>query len=142
MSRNTAEAFKRSTFLLQFVALVLEILHGKRDQLRSRFSFAAHFKPFCMKCYLLVRGKVFLFKIPCCFPFGTLYVFGDINVVTLNTNTMLIVSAVLLPLNILLFFVSRSIFRRDQILTDGSKVAREKRGASKFKSDTFLTDFC
>jgi ABC-2 type transport system permease protein len=51
-------------------------------------------------------------------PFGALYVLGEINVVTLNANTMLIVSAVLLPLNILLFFVSRSIFRRDQILTE------------------------
>jgi ABC-2 type transport system permease protein len=51
-------------------------------------------------------------------PFGALYVLGEINVVSLNANTMLIVSAVLLPLNILLFFVSRSIFRRDQILTE------------------------
>ena len=51
-------------------------------------------------------------------PFGALYVLGEINVVTLNANTMLIVSAVLLPLNILLFFMSRSIFRRDQILTE------------------------
>ena len=51
-------------------------------------------------------------------PFGALYVLGEINVVTLNANTMLIVSAVLLTLNILLFFVSRSIFRREQILTE------------------------
>ena len=51
-------------------------------------------------------------------PFGALYVLGEINIVSLNANTMLIVSAILLPLNILLFFVSRSIFRREQILTE------------------------
>ena len=51
-------------------------------------------------------------------PFAALYVLGEINVVPLTANTMLIVSAVLLPVNILLFFVSRSTFRRDQILTE------------------------
>jgi ABC-2 type transport system permease protein len=51
-------------------------------------------------------------------PFGALYVLGEINVVPLTANTMLIVSAVLLPINVLLYFVSRSIFRRDQILTE------------------------
>ena len=51
-------------------------------------------------------------------PFAALYVLGEINVVPLTSNTMLIVSAVLLPVNILLFFVSKSTFRRDQILTE------------------------
>jgi ABC-2 type transport system permease protein len=51
-------------------------------------------------------------------PFGALYVLGEINVVQLTANTMLILSTVLLPLDILLFFASRSIFRRDQILTE------------------------
>lgn len=51
-------------------------------------------------------------------PFAALYVLGEINVVPLTANTMLIVSAVLLPVNILLFFVSRATFRRDQILTE------------------------
>jgi ABC-2 type transport system permease protein len=50
-------------------------------------------------------------------PFGALYVLGEINVVQLTATTMLIVSAVLLPINILLFLLSKSAFRRDEILT-------------------------
>jgi ABC-type Na+ efflux pump permease subunit len=50
-------------------------------------------------------------------PFAALYVSGEIHLVSLNTNTLLIVSAVLLFVDALLFFVSRSTFRREEILT-------------------------
>jgi ABC-2 type transport system permease protein len=51
-------------------------------------------------------------------PFAVLYVLGEINVVPLTADSLLIISAFLLPVDVLLFFVSRSTFRRDQILTE------------------------
>lgn len=50
-------------------------------------------------------------------PFAALYVLGEINLVPLTANDLLILSAVLLFVDILLFFVSRSTFRREEILT-------------------------
>lgn len=50
-------------------------------------------------------------------PFAALYVLGEINLVPLTANNLLILSAVLLFVDILLFFVSRSTFRREEILT-------------------------
>jgi len=50
-------------------------------------------------------------------PFLVLYVFGEIGVISLDAKTMLMVSAVLIFVDILLFFVSRSTFRREEILT-------------------------
>jgi ABC-2 type transport system permease protein len=50
-------------------------------------------------------------------PFMALYVLGEINVVQLTANNLLIISAVLLLVDVLLFFVSRSTFRREEILT-------------------------
>jgi ABC-2 type transport system permease protein len=50
-------------------------------------------------------------------PFAALYVMGEINVVPLTANNLLIISAVLLLVDVLLFFVSRSTFRREEILT-------------------------
>jgi ABC-2 type transport system permease protein len=50
-------------------------------------------------------------------PFGVLYVLGEINVVPLTANNLLIISAVLFIVDVLLFFVSRSTFRREEILT-------------------------
>jgi ABC-2 type transport system permease protein len=50
-------------------------------------------------------------------PFGALYVLGEINVVQLTANNLLIISAVLLLVDALLFFASRSTFRREEILT-------------------------
>jgi ABC-2 type transport system permease protein len=49
-------------------------------------------------------------------PFAALYVLGEINVIPLNANNLLIISAILLLVNVLLFFVSRSTFRREEIL--------------------------
>jgi ABC-2 type transport system permease protein len=50
-------------------------------------------------------------------PFAALYVLGEINFVPLTANNLLIISAVLLFVDVLLFFVSRSTFRREEILT-------------------------
>jgi ABC-2 type transport system permease protein len=50
-------------------------------------------------------------------PFGALYVFGEINVIMLTANTLLILSAILAAVDVLLFFISRSTFRREEILT-------------------------
>jgi lysylphosphatidylglycerol synthetase-like protein (DUF2156 family) len=50
-------------------------------------------------------------------PFAALYVLGEIHVISLNANTLLIISAVLLVVDVLLFFVSKSTFSREEILT-------------------------
>jgi ABC-2 type transport system permease protein len=50
-------------------------------------------------------------------PFAALYVLGEINVVQLTANNLLIISAVLLLIDVILFFISRSTFRREEILT-------------------------
>mgnify|MGYP001137926321 CR=1 FL=1 len=50
-------------------------------------------------------------------PFGAIYVAGEIGIVSLETNNLLIISGVLLLVDALLFFVSRSTFRREEILT-------------------------
>jgi ABC-type Na+ efflux pump permease subunit len=50
-------------------------------------------------------------------PFAALYVLGEINVVSLTTGNLLIMSAILALIDAGLFFLSRATFRRDQILT-------------------------
>jgi len=50
-------------------------------------------------------------------PFTGLYVLGEARFVTLDANNLLIISAVLLLVDALLFFLSRSTFRREEILT-------------------------
>jgi ABC-2 type transport system permease protein len=50
-------------------------------------------------------------------PFAALYVLGEINIVPLTANNLLIISAVLLLVDAILFFVSKSTFRREEILT-------------------------
>jgi len=51
-------------------------------------------------------------------PFAGLYLAGELNLIDLgNTSNLLIVVAVLIVVDILLFFVSRATFRREEILT-------------------------
>lgn len=50
-------------------------------------------------------------------PFAGIYVAGEINIIPLETNGLLIISAILLLIDLILFFVSRSTFRREEILT-------------------------
>jgi len=51
-------------------------------------------------------------------PFMLIYVFGEIGVISLDAKTLFIVSAVLIFVDILLFFLSKSTFRREEILTN------------------------
>ena len=50
-------------------------------------------------------------------PFIGIYVAGEIGIITLDTNTLLIIAAILALLALALFFVSKATFQRDQILT-------------------------
>jgi ABC-type Na+ efflux pump permease subunit len=50
-------------------------------------------------------------------PFAGIYVAGEIGLISLETNNLLVISAVLLFVDAFLFFVSRSTFRREEILT-------------------------
>jgi ABC-2 type transport system permease protein len=50
-------------------------------------------------------------------PLAALYVAGEIHLLTLDTPTLLEISAVLAALDLLLFFVSRATFHREAILT-------------------------
>jgi ABC-2 type transport system permease protein len=50
-------------------------------------------------------------------PFAALYVLGEINAVSLTAKNLLVISAVLLLVDVILFFVSRATFRREEILT-------------------------
>jgi ABC-2 type transport system permease protein len=50
-------------------------------------------------------------------PFMAIYIAGEIGVITLDTTNLLIISAVFVVLDIVLFFVSTRTFQREEILT-------------------------
>jgi ABC-2 type transport system permease protein len=51
-------------------------------------------------------------------PLGGLYVSGELNLIDLGvTSNLLIIVAALLVADVLLFFISRAAFRREEILT-------------------------
>jgi ABC-2 type transport system permease protein len=50
-------------------------------------------------------------------PFMIIYLAGEIGVITLNTDNLLIISAALLIVDIALFYFSIATFRREEILT-------------------------
>ena len=51
-------------------------------------------------------------------PFIGLYVAGDLNLINLgDTSNLLIIAGALVLVDVLLFFVSRATFRREEILT-------------------------
>jgi ABC-2 type transport system permease protein len=50
-------------------------------------------------------------------PFMGLYVAAEIRIISLDAGTLLVISAILLLVDVVLFFISRSTFRRDEILT-------------------------
>jgi hypothetical protein len=50
-------------------------------------------------------------------PFAAICVGGEIGLITLDTTNLLIISGVLLLVDIILFFVSKFTFRREEILT-------------------------
>ena len=50
-------------------------------------------------------------------PYGAVYVLTEIGVLALNTMNLLIMSAVLVVLDVLIFYLVRAAFRREEILT-------------------------
>ena len=50
-------------------------------------------------------------------PFMGIYLAGEIGIITLNTNTLLIIASVIAVLVVLLFRISTATFQRDRILT-------------------------
>jgi ABC-type Na+ efflux pump permease subunit len=50
-------------------------------------------------------------------PFIGIYLAGEIGIITLDTNTLLIIAAVVAVLVLILFRISTATFQRDQILT-------------------------
>jgi ABC-type Na+ efflux pump permease subunit len=51
------------------------------------------------------------------FPLLGLYLLSETSIITLDVNTLLIISGVLLAVDVALFFVSTATFRREEILT-------------------------
>jgi ABC-2 type transport system permease protein len=50
-------------------------------------------------------------------PFAAIYVASEVGAISLNTGSLLIIAAVILFLDILLFFLSTRTFQREEILT-------------------------
>lgn len=50
-------------------------------------------------------------------PFMGLYLASEIGLISLDTNTLLIISAILAAVDLVLFRVSTATFRREEILT-------------------------
>jgi ABC-2 type transport system permease protein len=51
------------------------------------------------------------------FPFVVIYVAGEMGIIHLNTTNLLLISAAILAIDVLLFFLSRGTFQREEILT-------------------------
>ena len=50
-------------------------------------------------------------------PLGGIYLASELGLVTLDANNLLIISGVLLLADVLLFYISKATFRREEILT-------------------------
>ena len=50
-------------------------------------------------------------------PFGAIYVASEIGIISLDTNNLLVISAILVLIDIVLFYTSTRVFRREEILT-------------------------
>jgi ABC-2 type transport system permease protein len=50
-------------------------------------------------------------------PFVVIYVAGEIGIITLDTNNLLIIAAIMAVLVLVLFYISTATFRREEILT-------------------------
>ena len=50
-------------------------------------------------------------------PFGTIYLVSELNFLSLDQINLLIISAMLVVVDIILFFISEATFRREEILT-------------------------
>ena len=50
-------------------------------------------------------------------PLGILYVAGEIDIINLDVNTLLLVAGILSEVDVVLFFVSAATFQQEEILT-------------------------
>ncbi len=50
-------------------------------------------------------------------PFFVLYLLTEFSVITIDVNTLLIIAGILALIDICLFFISRAVFQREEILT-------------------------
>jgi len=50
-------------------------------------------------------------------PFMALYVLGEISIIPLDAPAILVISAILFLVDVILFFISTTTFRRKEILT-------------------------
>jgi ABC-type Na+ efflux pump permease subunit len=50
-------------------------------------------------------------------PFATIYVLSEMNIIPLTVNNLLIISAIVLIIDIIIFYLVKNIFRREEILT-------------------------
>ena len=50
-------------------------------------------------------------------PLAAIYIASEVGAISLDTKTLLIISAVILVADIVLFFLSTKIFQREEILT-------------------------
>ena len=51
------------------------------------------------------------------FPFLAIYLTSQIGIITLDNNTLLIIAGIIFVIDIVLFFVSTAMFKREEILT-------------------------
>ena len=51
------------------------------------------------------------------FPFLIIYILGQAKLIDLDTETMLKISVILLMIDVILFFISTALFKREEILT-------------------------
>lgn len=51
------------------------------------------------------------------FPFVVIYVAGETGIINLNTTNLLLISVAILAIDVLLFYLSRGTFQREEILT-------------------------
>jgi ABC-2 type transport system permease protein len=51
------------------------------------------------------------------FPFLIIYILGQTKLITLDTETMFKISVILLMIDVILFFISTALFKREEILT-------------------------
>jgi ABC-2 type transport system permease protein len=50
-------------------------------------------------------------------PFAGIYVLAEANILSLETSNLLIISASLVAIDVILFYISEAVFRREKILT-------------------------
>jgi ABC-2 type transport system permease protein len=78
---------------------------------------------FCVECGVIISARASSIRAAqslnsiVIFPFLTLYLLGQFNVISLEANNLLIISGFLLLIDVILFFISKATFGREKILT-------------------------